>query len=148
LAVVVKSFRKKRKIADKERRSLEAGRIKEMGLGYQALEKKYQNKSLVDLVRNRDNLDDYRITPFKIVRLSDPIFTRESSPWGGTPFFAGQKRVGNGVVSTYLFNLGVLWMASFLLYAALYWNLLTHLLGLGSSFVLFLYRNPFKRLQK
>lgn len=149
LAVVVKSFRKRRKIADKERRSLEAGRIKEMGeVGYQALEKKYQNKSLVDLVRNRDNLDDYRITPLKIVRLSDPIFTRESSPWGGAPFFAGQKRVGNGVVSTYLFNLGVLWMASFLLYAALYWNFLTHFMGLGSSFVLYLYQNPFKSPQK
>ena len=146
LATLVKSYRGKRKIADKERRSLEAVRMKEMGEeGYQALEKKYRNKSLVDLVRNRDNLDDYRITPLKIVRLSDPIFTKELPPWGGAPFFAGQKRLGNGVFSTYLFNLGVLWMASFLLYAALYWNLLTHLLGLGTSFTLYLYQNAFKR---
>lgn len=137
LATLVKVYRGKRKLADEERRSLESVRMEALGeQGYQALEKKYQNKSLVDLVRNRDNLDDYRITPLKIVRLSDPIFTKELPPWGGAPFFAGQKRLGNGVVSTFLFNLGVLWMASCLLYAALYWNLLTRLLGLGTWFTL------------
>jgi len=99
LATLVTSYRGKRKLADKERRSLESVRMKEMGeQGYRELEKKYRHKSLVDLVRNRDNLDDYRITPLKIVRLSDPIFTKGLSPWGGAPFFAGIKRISNGMV--------------------------------------------------
>jgi ABC-type multidrug transport system ATPase subunit len=145
LATLVNFYRGKRKLADKERRSLESVRMKELGEeGYRALEKKYRNKSLVNLVRNRDNLDDYRITPLKIVRLSDPIFTKELSPWGGAPFFADIKRIGNGMVSTYRFDLGVLWMASCLLYAALYWNLLTHLLGLGNSVARYLYQKAFK----
>ena len=148
LATLVKSYRGKRKKADKERRAIESGRIKKMGeAGYQSLEKKYQNKSLVDLVRNRDNLDDYRLTPVKIVRLSDPIFTKQLSSWGGAPFFVGQKRLGNMVVSTFLFNLGVLWISSCLLYAALYWNMLTHLLGIGASVALYLYRHSFLNRQ-
>jgi hypothetical protein len=87
-----------------------------------ALEKRFYNKSVADLVRNRDNLDDYRITPNGIVRLSDPIFTRDLSPWGGAPFMAGQKRLGPFLVSTFAFNLGVLWLMTLVFYAGLFWN--------------------------
>jgi ABC-type multidrug transport system ATPase subunit len=149
LSELVKSYRRERKTADGKRSLLEAVRITKMGeTGYQALEKKYQNKSLVNLVRNRDNLDDYRLTPNKIVRLSDPVFSKEMSPWGGAPFFVGQKQLGNVAVSTYLFNLMVLWMASCLLYMALYWNLLTHILGSAASVALSLYRNLFLNRQR
>ncbi len=133
LTQVSKTYQKKRREADKKRRLIEERRMAEMGEdNYLELEKKCKNKTLVDLVKNRENLDDYRLTPGKIVRLSDPVFTRALTPWGTAPMFAGQKKIGPFTLSTLVFNQLVLWLAAMLLYAALYWNLLTRFLDLAA----------------
>jgi len=133
LANVLASYRQKRNEASDKRRALESDRIKTMGLTeYRALEKHCQNKSLVNLVKNRRNLDDYRLTPARIVRLSDPVFTQDVTPWGGAPFYAGQKRIGRVAFPTYFFNLGILWVFSGLLYAALCGNLPARLIAIGA----------------
>ncbi len=132
LAQWAQTLRRERKDADKAKSGLREARIKEMGESqFFALEKQFCNKSITDLVRNRDNLDDYRVTANRIVRLSDPIFTRDLAPWGAAPFMAGVKRIGTFPVSTFAFNIGVLWLMAFACYAALYWNVLARLLSLA-----------------
>lgn len=134
LAQLTKTLRRERTEAAKKRSTLRSDRVKEMGQeAFIALEERYRNKSIADLVRNRDNLDDYRITRNRIVRLSDPIFSRDLSVWGGAPFMAGQKRLflemENHLIQTFSFNLGVLWMLAFVCYAGLYWNVLARCLN-------------------
>jgi ABC-type multidrug transport system ATPase subunit len=103
-----------------KRQEIEEKRIAETGqTEYAAFKKTFQNKSLTDLVRNRDNLDAYRVTDQGIVRLSDPIFTDALTPWGTAPMFAGHKQVGTVRMTTFHFNLMVLWLASCLLYTML-----------------------------
>ncbi len=134
LVGLVQIQRQRRNRADKQRRALEAARIAEMGAeNYRALETRYQNKSLVDLVRNRANLDDYRLADGRIVRLSDPVFSDDLTPWGATTFFAGRKRLGEMLISTYWFDLALLWVAALLLYAVLCGNLLERLLQVGEQ---------------
>jgi len=129
LADLAKTLRRERNEAAQRRSTLRSDRVKALGEEkFLSLEKRYRNKSIADLVRNRDNLDDYRITRDRIVRVSDPIFSRDLSAWGGAPFMAGQKRfplgMGNPVISTFAFNLGVLWLLALACYAGLYWNVL------------------------
>ena len=129
-----KTLGQNRRAADKVRTQLQDARIKKMGEDkFFALEKKFSNKSIANLVRNRDNLDDYRITATGIVRLSDPIFTRDLPPWGAAPFMAGSKRIGTLTISTFSFNIWVLWMTALFCYAGLYWNVLARLLSLGAA---------------
>jgi len=136
LSRLVQTHRQRRTHADEQRRTLEAARIAEMGAeNYRALEKRFQNKSLIDVVRNRDNLDDYRLADGRIVRLSDPIFSGDLTPWGGAPFFAGSKRLGRMLIPTYWFDLALLWVGAIILYAMLYGNLLQRLLQVGEKAV-------------
>ena len=127
------ALEKERNEAAKARTELRAARANELGGKNQllALEKRFCNKSVADLVRNRDNLDEYRISANQIVRLSDPVFTSDLSPWGGAPFMAGQKRLDTLTVSTFVFNLGVLWLMTLVCYAGLYGNVLTRLFSRG-----------------
>jgi ABC transport system ATP-binding/permease protein len=120
LAALTTRLIKQRNAAFDERRKIEEQMIAGMGPAeYANFKKAYQNKSLTDLVRNRDNLNAYRITPTRIVRLSDPIFTKALTPWGSAPMFAGHKRIKDVTISTFHFNLMVLWLTSGLLYGAL-----------------------------
>lgn len=131
LTGIKKSHLKKRNAADKKRRQLIETRTREMGQeALLRLEKTSSNKALSNLARNRENLDDFRTTPDGIVRLSDPIFTRDTTAWGTAPMFAGKKQLGSVALPTPAFNLMILWLASLLLYAALYWHLLARLMSL------------------
>lgn len=134
LAQWAQTLYRERSKADSARTVLRDARIKVQGEDeFLALEKQFSNKSIEDLVRNRDNLDDYRITPNRIVRLSDPIFTRDLSLWGTAPFMAGSKRLGTLLISTFAFDLGVLWLMALVCYAGLYWNVLARILSLAAA---------------
>ena len=125
-----KTLHLQRREAQKARSTLRAERAKALGEeGLLALEKRYRNKSITDLARNRDNLDSYRTAPKRIVRLSDPIFTRDLSPWGGAPFMAGHKRLASWTISAFTFDLGILWLIAAACYLGLYWNVLARLLN-------------------
>jgi hypothetical protein len=55
-----------------------------------------------------------------------------TSKSGRTHFYAPYKQIGSIKIDTYWFNLLVLWLVSFGLYIALYYNLLQKLIeGLG-----------------
>lgn len=129
MSELTKRYRIERNNTSDARKKVEAERIAEIGeAAYWALENKFQNKSLTDLVENRNNLDNYRVTESNIVRVSDPVFTRDFVPWGGTPFYARRKQLGGLMVPTYQFNLTVLWFVSGIIYLSLYVNLLNRLL--------------------
>jgi hypothetical protein len=53
---------------------------------------------------------------------------KATSKYGRAHFFAPVKRLGNLEIDTYWFNMAVVWIVSFLLYIALYYNLLRKLI--------------------
>jgi ABC-type multidrug transport system ATPase subunit len=139
LAELRERCHRERREADESLRALDTGRRKALtDEGFLDLEKKYLNKSLERLVYNSENLDEYRIAGNSIVRVSDPLFSSQLAPWGGAPFMAGQKRIGSFLVSTFEFNLSVLWLTTCCLYAILYFHLLprliTRIASVGKAF--------------
>ena len=95
---------------------------------FNRLKKRYHNKSIVDLVLNREELDTIRVSGDRFVQLSDPVFQAPDSAWGRARFLAGEKRLGAFVVNTYLFNLGIIWIMTALLCITLYYKTLKRIL--------------------
>ena len=84
-----------------------------------ALKLRYQNKSVEELVRNRNELR--KIVEYKgtYVRKDNPIYQVPDSRNGRAQFFAASKRIGNLTIDTVLFNILVLWLMTIILYIAL-----------------------------
>jgi hypothetical protein len=89
------------------------------------LKNRYYNESLADLVTNVS--DQNRIIEYegRLVQQIDPVF---QDPQPGnvfdyrTHFFAPQKNLLGNLVSTYWFNILVIWFMTSVLYVALYMN--------------------------
>lgn len=72
--------------------------------------KRHTNRKIVELVRNKSQLESLRIQGERLVQLSDPIYQEPASAWGRAPFLAGAKRLGSVTFRTFPFNLGVIWL--------------------------------------
>jgi hypothetical protein len=89
------------------------------------LKNSFYNESLADLVTNVSDKD--RITEYegRLVQLIDPVF-QDPQPASvfdyRTHFFAPQKNLLGNLVSTYWFNILVIWFMTSVLYAVLYMN--------------------------
>jgi hypothetical protein len=102
----------------------------------------HYNESLADLVRNLTTKE--RIIEFKgqLLQIVDPVFNEPGNPKNQLDyrahFFAPKKHFFNTYFNTYWFNVAVLWIMTFMLYVALYFELLKKLINssetLGSTF--------------
>ncbi|MBL7859301.1 MAG: ATP-binding cassette domain-containing protein [Cyclobacteriaceae bacterium] len=93
---------------------------------------KYYNESLADLVRNVKEKD--RILEFKgeLIQLINPIFNDPKPAHAldyRTHFFAPEKNLFGVTVSTYWFDLMVIWLMTVILYITLYFELLRKLVN-------------------
>jgi hypothetical protein len=88
------------------------------------LQNNYENKKLIFLVLNQENLKYTYETPNKIIQKYKPGYMKATSKYGRAQYFAPYKLIGNLPVDTYWFNIIVLWIVSLLLYITLYYNLL------------------------
>jgi ABC transport system ATP-binding/permease protein len=92
----------------------------------------YFNESLSDLVRNVNTLD--RVTEYKgeLIQQIDPIF-QEIKPKNAldyrTRFFFSEKNLAGITVTTFAFDIIVIWIMSLLLYFTLYFELLRKLMN-------------------
>ena len=92
---------------------------------YLKLKNDYENESLNDLVSNRNT--PYRILDLdgKYIQKIDPIYLDPvESNTGRAHFFAPRKKIGANYYNTYWVNIIVLWIMSFSLAIALYFDLL------------------------
>jgi hypothetical protein len=91
------------------------------------LQNKYENKSLRALVLDLENLEYTRETPHKIIQKHNPGYLKGTSKYGRTQYYAPSKMICNKEISTFLFNLMVLWIVLLVLYLSLYYKLLRKL---------------------
>jgi hypothetical protein len=90
---------------------------------------KYFNRTISDLVTNRDGIKKIIQVGDQLIQLKDPIYKNPDSNYGRAHFYASYKQLGSLKIYTYWFNLFFIWLTTLFLYLALKWNLLRKLLN-------------------
>ncbi|HLN55119.1 MAG TPA: ATP-binding cassette domain-containing protein [Bacteroidales bacterium] len=80
----------------------------------------YTNKSLISLVLDEENPERTGETDTRIYPRYEPGYRKADSPYGRAHFYAPVKKIGNKEISTFTFNLTVIWIITFILYIFLY----------------------------
>ncbi len=91
---------------------------------FQKLRDENYNESLADVVLNRLSTSKIYDAGDRFIQKADPVFMHPLSRYGRAHFFAPFKQIGNLKIGTLIFNLLAIWIMIFLLFAALYYNLL------------------------
>lgn len=79
----------------------------------------YRNIYVEQKVRNTSARESFEVIGKHIVQHSDPIFQPPSSNFGRATLFSSQKRFNNQIVSTFLYNLSIMWLIDFIFYILL-----------------------------
>lgn len=90
---------------------------------------KYFNRTISDLVTNRDGIKKIVQVGDELIQLKDPIYKDPDSNYGRAHFYASYKRLGSLELDTYWFNLFFIWLTTLFLYGTLKWDLLRKLLN-------------------
>ena len=98
-------------------------------MNYIEFKQKYFNRTISDLVTNRDGIKKIIQVGDKLIQLKDPIYKNPDSNYGRAHFYASYKQLGSLEIYTYWFNLFFIWLTTLFLYVALKWNLLRKLLN-------------------
>lgn len=98
------------------------------------LRRNYYNDKLAEQVLNKRDYD--RIIQFKdrLLQKAEPGFHIPESRFGRAQFFAPYKRIGNVIISTYWFNLAVLWIFNIIFYLSLQFGVIKKGIDLLSNF--------------
>lgn len=91
---------------------------------FQDLRDDYTNKKLREILLDEFNQKKTVETSDKIVQRYEPVNMKPVSKNGRAHFYAPYKQLGDKRIETLWFNIIVLWLASLLLYIALYYKLL------------------------
>jgi hypothetical protein len=91
---------------------------------FQKLRDENYNESLADVVLNRLSTNKIYDAGDRFIQKADPVFMHPLSRYGRAHFFAPFKQVGSLKIDTMIFNLMAIWLMIFLLFAALYYNIL------------------------
>ena len=95
----------------------------------------YYNKSLEEFVRDKNENTKVIIYKGELVQKLDPIFMDSKHKFIRAHFYAPEKQVFGIKVDTYIVNVIVLWVMTFLLYLVLYFRLLKKLLDSGEHLI-------------
>lgn len=93
-----------------------------------ALRDNHENIRLKTLVLDLDNIQQTVETPKKYIRKFKPGYMKAASKHGRAHYYAPYKYLVNMELSTFWFNILLIWMVGILLYAVLYFNLLRKLM--------------------
>lgn len=106
--------------------------IQELGeQGLELLQKRNFNQEIADLVKNVKTFEQVRLSGEHLVQVNVPIARMPDSKLGKAHFFAPLKRVFQAEISTFAFNIIILWIMGLALFAALYYRLLFRILNIG-----------------
>ncbi|HEY9044686.1 MAG TPA: ATP-binding cassette domain-containing protein [Ohtaekwangia sp.] len=106
--------------------------IEKQGYNLNDLKNRYYNESLADLVKNISEKE--RIIEYKgeLIQQINPIFQDPKSVGPldyRAPFFAPVKKLFGQSISTYLFDILMIWLMTIILYVTLYFELLRKLIN-------------------
>lgn len=102
---------------------------KKMGVkAFNEWKDKYENKSLTDLVLNKNELIKITEQDGQLIQKADPIYLIDKSSNLRSHFYAPEKRIGNSLISTLYFNLIVIWLFSVVLFFTLKYDLFRRIL--------------------
>jgi ABC-type multidrug transport system ATPase subunit len=93
----------------------------------------YFNKSLEDFVRDKNENTKTMVYKGELVQKLDPVFMDSKYKFVRAHFYAPEKLIFGMKVDTYIVNVIVLWIMTFILYLALYFRLLKKLLDSGEA---------------
>lgn len=96
--------------------------------GLTNLRDNYDNDRLKFLALDEENISFTMETSDKIIQKFKPGYMKGTSRSGRAHFYAPSKYIGNLEIDTFRFNLGVIWLVTFGLYMALYFNLFRKLM--------------------
>lgn len=109
--------------------------ISELGTeNYRALQLKYSNESLQNLLRNKAESNKLIIDESEIHQNSDPIYhTPEDVGFFSSHFYAPKKKLFGKSRDTYWVNLALIWLISLITYIALYFDWLKGIISFGKN---------------
>lgn len=110
----------------KERKELKYQHmISELGQeGFVNFKQKYYNKSLADIVLNRNEISKVYQTQKRLIQKKDPVFMEPTSIFGRAHFYAPIKNFNRFKIDTLWYNILMLWVLSGILYFTLVFDLL------------------------
>jgi hypothetical protein len=85
---------------------------------------RYTNKKTETLVRDKYSLHKTYISDNRVYQGDEPIYRPPAQSNGSAHFYASYKVVGKLKIGTIVFNIAVLWLFTFLLMVALYFDVL------------------------
>ncbi len=122
-------FMKKRNDVTAEKDILNDSLIKTIGRpALVKMRENYENKALTDFALDQNNITKIDDINGRIIPRYYPGYMKGTSRFGRAHFYAPVKKLGDIELDTYWFNMIVIWILSFILYAALYYKLLKRLM--------------------
>jgi len=91
----------------------------------------YYNKSLEEFVKDKNETTKTIVYKGELIQKLDPIFMDSKNKFIRAHFYAPEKQVFGTKVGTFLVNVIVLWVITFILYLALYFRVLKKTLDSG-----------------
>ncbi|MFN2268040.1 MAG: hypothetical protein ABR533_07165, partial [Desulfonatronovibrio sp.] len=114
------------------RLSVEDRVIQELGeQDFELLQKRNFNQEIADLVNNVKTFEQIRLSGEHLVQVTVPIARMPDSKLGKAHFFAPSKRLGQINISTFVYNIIILWIMGLALFALLYYKLFFRILNIG-----------------
>ncbi|WP_052507140.1 ATP-binding cassette domain-containing protein [Desulfonatronovibrio magnus] len=91
------------------------------------------NREIADLVKNVKSFEQVRLSGERLVQVAAPIAKMPDSSLGKAHFYSGWKRLGPIEISSYVFNIAVLWIMGLALFMALYYKIFARVVSLRLS---------------
>ncbi|WP_420582884.1 ATP-binding cassette domain-containing protein [Reichenbachiella sp.] len=92
--------------------------------GLLALKNASHNKTLENLVTNRDEIEKIYEAEDELIQKKDPIFKTPDSNFGNAHFYAPVKVFGHLQIDTFYFNIIIIWLMTAFFYMTLYYDVL------------------------
>ncbi len=89
-----------------------------------AFKQRHTNKKMETLVRDKYSLYKTYVFDNHIFQGDEPIYRKPAHTNGAAHFYASYKLLGDWRIDTIFYNIGVMWLLTFLLMVALYFDLL------------------------
>lgn len=125
LNLLRKKYKNLKDEAVKERESHYYEMVEVMGKdGLLELKNTSHNKTLENLVTNRDEIEKIFEGKNELIQKKDPIFKTPDSNIGNAHFYAPVKVFGNVQIDTFYFNIIVIWLMTAFFYMTLYYDVL------------------------
>ena len=93
------------------------------------MQNKYYNKSLADMLMKKIELKKYIEVDGEIIQKKDPVFMKPVSRFARAQLYTPEKSIFNFTIKTFIFNILIIWLGTFILYIALLKSWLKYILS-------------------